>query len=53
MLMLVAAWRQNVRDQYQLAAMDDRELRDIGVSRTEVADEIRRSFRREMTGRLP
>jgi uncharacterized protein YjiS (DUF1127 family) len=53
MLMLARAWRENVRDQHRLAAMSDRELRDIGVSRTEVADEIRRSFWREMTGRLP
>ena len=53
MLMLVAAWRENVRDQRRLAAMGDRELLDIGVSRTEVADEIRRSFWREVKGRLP
>jgi uncharacterized protein YjiS (DUF1127 family) len=53
MLMLVTAWRQNVRDQHRLAAMGDRELQDIGLSRTEVADEISRSFWREMTGRLP
>jgi len=53
MLMLVAAWRQNSRDRRQLAAMGDRELQDIGVSRTEVADEISRSFWREMKGRLP
>ena len=53
MLMLVLAWRENVRDQRRLAAMGDRELQDIGVSRTEVADEISRSFWREMKGRLP
>ena len=52
MLMLVAAWQENVRDQRRLAAMGDRELQDIGVSRTEVADEISRSFWREMNGRV-
>jgi uncharacterized protein YjiS (DUF1127 family) len=53
MLMLVAAWRQNSRDQRQLAAMSDRELEDIGVCRGEVADKISRPFRPDMTGRLP
>jgi uncharacterized protein YjiS (DUF1127 family) len=53
MLMLVTAWRQNSRDQRQLAAMSDRELEDIGVCRAEVADRISRSFWREMKGRLP
>jgi uncharacterized protein YjiS (DUF1127 family) len=52
-LMLVAAWRQNSRDQRQLAAMSDRELEDIGVCRGEVADKISRPFRADMTGRLP
>jgi uncharacterized protein YjiS (DUF1127 family) len=53
MLMLVAAWRQNSREQRQLAAMSDRELQDIGVCRGEVAEKISRPFRPEMTGRLP
>jgi uncharacterized protein YjiS (DUF1127 family) len=53
MLMLVSAWRQNSREQRQLAAMSDRELQDIGVCRGEVADRISRPFRPEMTGRLP
>jgi uncharacterized protein YjiS (DUF1127 family) len=53
MLMLVAAWRQNSREQRQLAAMSDRELQDIGVCRGEVAEKTSRPFRPEMTGRLP
>ena len=53
MLMLVMAWRQNSREQRQLAAMSDRELEDIGVCRGEVADRISRSFWSEMKGRLP
>ncbi|MCP4616233.1 MAG: DUF1127 domain-containing protein [Bradyrhizobium sp.] len=51
--MLVTVWRENMRDRHRLAVMGDRELQDIGLSRTEVADEIRRSFWREMNGRLP
>jgi len=53
MLMLVAAWRRNSREQRRLAAMSDRELEDIGVCRGEVAEKISRPFRPEMTGRLP
>jgi len=53
LMQLVEAWRQNSRDQQRLVAMGDRELQDIGVSRTEVADEIRRSFWTEIKGRLP
>jgi uncharacterized protein YjiS (DUF1127 family) len=52
MRMLMAAWRQNSRDQRRLAAMSDRELQDIGVCRGEVADRIGCSFWREMNGRL-
>ena len=51
MLMLAPAWRRNSRERSQLAAMSDRELQDIGVCREEVADEISRSFWREMKGR--
>jgi uncharacterized protein YjiS (DUF1127 family) len=53
MLMLVAAWRQNSREQRQLAAMSDRELEDIGVCRGEVADRSSRPFWPEMKGRMP
>jgi uncharacterized protein YjiS (DUF1127 family) len=53
MLMLVMAWRQNSREQRQLAAMSDRELEDIGVCRGEVADRISRPFWPEMKGRMP
>jgi uncharacterized protein YjiS (DUF1127 family) len=53
MLMLLAAWRQNSRDQRQLAAMSDRELQDIGVCRGEVAGRVSRPFWPEMKGRLP
>jgi len=52
MVMLVTAWRQNSRDRRRLAVMSDRELQDIGACRAEVADEISRSFWREMKGRL-
>jgi uncharacterized protein YjiS (DUF1127 family) len=53
MLMLVAAWRQNRREQRQLAAMSDRELEDIGVCRGEVARKSSRPFWPEMKGRMP
>jgi uncharacterized protein YjiS (DUF1127 family) len=43
-LMLVAMWREHSRDWRRLAVMSDRELRDIGVCRVEVADEIGRPF---------
>jgi uncharacterized protein YjiS (DUF1127 family) len=52
MRMLAAAWRQNSHDRRQLAAMSDRELQDFGLCRAEVADEISRSFWRDMKGRL-
>jgi len=53
MLMLLAAWRQNSRDQRQLAAMSNRELQDVGVCRGEVAGRVSRPFWPEMKGRLP
>jgi uncharacterized protein YjiS (DUF1127 family) len=51
--MLVAVWRGRSRVRRQLAAMGDRELRDIGLYRTDMADDIGRPFWREMKGRLP
>jgi uncharacterized protein YjiS (DUF1127 family) len=52
MPMLVATWRERSRVRRQLAVMSDRELHDMGVCRTELADEIGRPFWREMKGRL-
>jgi uncharacterized protein YjiS (DUF1127 family) len=49
---LVATWRERSRVRRQLAVMSDRELHDMGVCRTELADEIGRPFWREMKGRL-
>jgi uncharacterized protein YjiS (DUF1127 family) len=52
-LMLLQLWRERRRMRRELATMSDRELHDIGVCRAEVADEISRSFWRDMKGRLP
>ena len=37
-------WDQRARQRRQLAALDDYMLRDIGLSRADVASEIRKAF---------
>ena len=37
-------WRRRSRDRAQLASLDDRMLRDIGVSRGDVLQEINKPF---------
>jgi uncharacterized protein YjiS (DUF1127 family) len=37
-------WRQRSRERAQLASLDDRMLRDIGVSRGDVLQEINKPF---------
>jgi uncharacterized protein YjiS (DUF1127 family) len=37
-------WRQRARDRAELASLDDRTLRDIGISRVEVWREINKPF---------
>ena len=41
---LVLQWHERIRQRYQLAAMDVRMLRDIGLNRTDVAREAAKSF---------
>lgn len=38
------AWQERARQRRQLALMDDRLLRDIGVSRAEIARETEKPF---------
>ena len=40
-------WRRRRRDRAELATLDERMLRDIGVSRTEVLHEINKPFWRK------
>jgi len=40
-------WHRRRRDRAELAALDERMLRDIGVSRTEVLHEINKPFWRK------
>jgi uncharacterized protein YjiS (DUF1127 family) len=44
---LLQTWRQRSRARRQLAAMCDRSLRDIGLSRYDVEFELRKPFWRE------
>jgi uncharacterized protein YjiS (DUF1127 family) len=41
---LVAAWRDRARERHQLARLDDRALRDMGLSRCDVAEEVGKPF---------
>jgi uncharacterized protein YjiS (DUF1127 family) len=41
---LVGLWRQRARDRTLLARLDDRMLRDIGLTRSDVEHEINRPF---------
>jgi uncharacterized protein YjiS (DUF1127 family) len=44
MLALVRLWRERHRVRRQLAVMSERELRDIGICRPEIAHEIGKPF---------
>ena len=44
MTALVASWRDRARERHQLARLDDRALRDIGLSRCDVAEEVGKPF---------
>jgi len=52
-LMTFQSWRERSRVRRQLAAMNERELQDMGICRADIADEIGRPFWREMKGKLP
>ena len=41
---MVATWTQRVRERQALAKLDDRALRDIGVSRSEIGEEMEKPF---------
>lgn len=41
---LLALWRQRARTRHQLAGLDDRQLRDIGVDRAAAQDEAAKPF---------
>lgn len=41
---IVLAWQERARQRRQLALMDDRLLRDIGISRAEIAREAGKPF---------
>ena len=43
----LSEWRRRSRDRAELAALDDRALRDIGVSRADVWREINKPFWRK------
>jgi uncharacterized protein YjiS (DUF1127 family) len=43
-LAFVRVWRQRRRNRCQLAAMSERELQDIGICRSEIANEIGKPF---------
>jgi uncharacterized protein YjiS (DUF1127 family) len=44
---LLQTWRQRLRDRQRLAEMDDRSLRDIGLTRYDAELELRKPFWRE------
>lgn len=41
---LLSLWRQRWHGRYELAAMNDRELRDLGVKRSDVLRETAKPF---------
>ena len=41
------AWRQRVRERADLALMDDRDLRELGLTRAALEYELRRPFWRD------
>jgi uncharacterized protein YjiS (DUF1127 family) len=44
LIALVGTWRRHVRGRRELALMSDRSLRDIGLTRYEAFQEIRKPF---------
>jgi uncharacterized protein YjiS (DUF1127 family) len=46
-LALFDTWRQRLRDRRALALMDERSLRDLGLTRYEALYEVRKPFWRE------
>jgi uncharacterized protein YjiS (DUF1127 family) len=40
----VKLWRQRIREREQLAHLDARELHDLGLSRGDIIDELRKPF---------
>jgi uncharacterized protein YjiS (DUF1127 family) len=46
-LVLLDTWRQHLRDRRALALMDERSLRDLGLTRYEALREVRKPFWRE------
>lgn len=44
LLQLLRLWRQRARTRRQLAALDDHQLSDIGVSRSERMNELSKPF---------
>jgi uncharacterized protein YjiS (DUF1127 family) len=46
-LALLDIWRQRLRDRRALALMDERSLRDLGLTRYDALYEARKPFRRE------
>ncbi len=43
-LMLFVTWQERVRERRALGSLDDRMLRDIGISRADADREIRKRF---------
>ncbi|HYM31766.1 MAG TPA: DUF1127 domain-containing protein [Candidatus Cybelea sp.] len=41
---LIKTWAQRIRERDELAAMNERELRDIGITRTDVVAELDKPF---------
>ncbi len=41
------AWQARARERRWLAAMDDRQLRDLGIDRTDALEEARKPFWRD------
>jgi uncharacterized protein YjiS (DUF1127 family) len=46
-LRLAAVWRRRMRDRRRLAVLTDRDLRDIGLSRSDAHWEYRKPFWRQ------
>ncbi len=44
LLAILATWGRRIREREQLARLGERELRDIGLSRTAIYDEISKPF---------
>ncbi|MFL9813729.1 DUF1127 domain-containing protein [Stutzerimonas sp. VN223-3] len=44
LLQLLRLWQQRARTRRQLAALDDRQLADVGISRSDRMDELSKPF---------